>query len=590
MKNLLLNIVILLLITSPFIHSQISLDESYSDWDLISPAYSDVAGDNNGGIIDFKNLLITDTEKYLFLKIEVGSEIILQESNELTLYLDTDNYSTTGFSIKGIGAEIKFVFGNREGVFYSSNTTQTITHVDVGLITSPTYGSDEFEMAFNKSTEINGNKIFNGNSIRIVLKAKNSGGDELPDAGGGVSYTMQNMPVGEAAGYSIKKSNNDYLRILAYNASRDGLFVSGRTERFEKIISTIEPDIIGFGEIYNHTSGETADLISDFLPEGEWYHAKMGYDLVAVSRFPIISSYPINAIDDNQCSGAFLLDLHPKYDCKLLLIVAHPKCCGGDESNQRRQKQIDAIMAFIRDAKGEGGILNIEDNTPIIICGDMNLVGYSQQIKTFLNGDILYEPDYGPDFVPDWDNTGFDDAKPYVTNLPFVFSWHDRESDYSPGRLDFIFYTGSVMQKMNSFNLFTEALPNDSLNFYGLSEDDVTIASDHLPVVADFDLSPISSIGMSDSIHQPKEFILFQNYPNPFNASTVISFQSSVFSKIKITIYDVLGREIAELVNEYKDPGLYEVEFDGSKLQSGIYFCKLQTGFYTLAIKMIALK
>ena len=594
MKNFSITILVFLCAVANVSHSQIFLDDSYSDWDSITPACSDAIGDNNDNVIDFKNLFITDNAEYLFLKVEVGSEIILQEDNELTIYLDTDNNNSTGLSVKGIGAEIKFIFGDRSGVFYSGGDEQAISHSDIGLISSPSHSSNMFEMAINKSTEINGKKIFNNNSIGIVIKAKNTGGDEVPDGNGGILYLFQNNSVGVPADYSIKKINNGHLRILSYNVSRDMLFASGKTERYEKIISTINPDIIGFGEIYNHTSGETADLISGFLPEGNWYHAKMGYDLVAVSRFPITSSFPINAIDDNQGCGAFLLDLRPKYESKLLMIIAHPKCCGGEENNIRRQRQIDAIMAFIRDAKDEGGILTLDNNTPIVICGDMNLVGYADQINTLINGNILYESDYGPDFIPDWDNSGFDDSKPYVTNLPFTFTWRDDESGYSPGRLDFIFYSGSVMNKVNSYNLFTESLPNDSLNYYGFSEDDVTEASDHLPVVADFGLSHVTGIGMTGSIHSPEKFILYQNYPNPFNPNTVISFQSSVFSKIQIRIYDLLGREIAELLNDYKEPGVYEVEFDGASvkdgLNSGIYFCELRAGVHSSVRKMIALK
>jgi hypothetical protein len=72
------------------------------------------------------------------------------------------------------------------------------------------------------------------------------------------------------------------------------------------------------------------------------------------------------------------------------------------------------------------------------------------------------------------------------------------------------------------------------------------------------------------------EYALLQNYPNPFNPKTEISCQSPVTSHLHLAVYDLLGREVATLMNEVKQPGKYSVEFDGSKLASGVYFYRLQ--------------
>jgi hypothetical protein len=95
----------------------------------------------------------------------------------------------------------------------------------------------------------------------------------------------------------------------------------------------------------------------------------------------------------------------------------------------------------------------------------------------------------------------------------------------------------------------------------------------------------------------PGEFILKQNYPNPFNPSTRISYsipaeQNSVNGTHHVTlkVYNVLGNEVATLVNENKNPGEYEVEFDGSNFSSGVYYCKLQMEGRTEVRKMILLK
>ncbi len=88
----------------------------------------------------------------------------------------------------------------------------------------------------------------------------------------------------------------------------------------------------------------------------------------------------------------------------------------------------------------------------------------------------------------------------------------------------------------------------------------------------------------------PVVFILDQNYPNPFNPSTKISWQSPVGSHQSLKIYDVLGNEVATLVDEFLPTGSYEVEFNASDLASGLYLYKLQSGEFVQTRKMILMK
>jgi len=97
-------------------------------------------------------------------------------------------------------------------------------------------------------------------------------------------------------------------------------------------------------------------------------------------------------------------------------------------------------------------------------------------------------------------------------------------------------------------------------------------------------------VGVEDEKTLPTVFALEQNYPNPFNPSTKISWQSPVGSMVTLKVYDVLGNEIATLVNEYKSSGKYEVEFNASTLPSGIYFYQLKAGGFVNTKKMILMK
>lgn len=100
---------------------------------------------------------------------------------------------------------------------------------------------------------------------------------------------------------------------------------------------------------------------------------------------------------------------------------------------------------------------------------------------------------------------------------------------------------------------------------------------------------PPQKIGHNFS-SQISEFSLSQNYPNPFNPATVISYSVAENSFVSLKVYDVLGNEISDLVNEVKEPGKYTVSFDASNLSSGIYFYTLKANSNSLTKKMLLAK
>jgi hypothetical protein len=88
----------------------------------------------------------------------------------------------------------------------------------------------------------------------------------------------------------------------------------------------------------------------------------------------------------------------------------------------------------------------------------------------------------------------------------------------------------------------------------------------------------------------PRVFVLSQNFPNPFNPQTTIVYDIPKECLVTIKVYDVLGKEVASLVNENKKAGSYQVSFDGSRLSSGVYFCKMSAAAHSSLIKMIIMK
>jgi hypothetical protein len=94
----------------------------------------------------------------------------------------------------------------------------------------------------------------------------------------------------------------------------------------------------------------------------------------------------------------------------------------------------------------------------------------------------------------------------------------------------------------------------------------------------------------SAPFHRPDGFILAQNYPNPFNPTTTIQFTIVNRQSTIVNVYDLLGREVAVLVNEVKEPGTYTVQWDANGVSGGVYFYRLRAGDFVQTKRMLMLK
>jgi hypothetical protein len=101
---------------------------------------------------------------------------------------------------------------------------------------------------------------------------------------------------------------------------------------------------------------------------------------------------------------------------------------------------------------------------------------------------------------------------------------------------------------------------------------------------------PSTITGITRSVILPQQFSVEQNYPNPFNPTTTITFHVPSFSMVSVKVFDVLGREVAILLNGQKSVGDYSVQFDASNLSSGVYIYRLQVGSFIDSKKMVLLK
>ena len=94
---------------------------------------------------------------------------------------------------------------------------------------------------------------------------------------------------------------------------------------------------------------------------------------------------------------------------------------------------------------------------------------------------------------------------------------------------------------------------------------------------------------ISDAV-MPETSRLYQNYPNPFNPVTQIKFDLAKAGNVKLSVYNINGQKVAELLNGVQNAGVHTVEFDGSNLNSGVYYCTLEAAGSSLVQKMVLIK
>lgn len=453
-----------------FVRAPVAVDGAFHEWDGTPPAWTDPADDGRG--IDFGRLWVQSDSSRLTLRFEVGCEINLQNDNAIAILIDSDGDASTGRAAGGIGAEFLWRFGERSGVIAVGESEAAVGQEAIGLRQAPTVSSAEFEISLLRRTT-DGVVLIPGPDAWLVLL--DEGGDRLPDEGA-VATPLSQSPPPPPPPVSLERHGAGGIRVLTYNVLFDGLFK--RPGPFSRVLRAVDPDVICFQEIWSHTAEQAADQVSLALPDALWYgaHTTEGH---VISRYPLIES---RAIDEAGNYWA-LIDLpDERYGVDLSVVSAHPPCC---DNEVERQEELDGIAAWVRDLVRSGGH-GLPQGTPLIVAGDMNLVGRSCQVRTLLQGEIADQTTYGESQPLDWDGTPLADAEPRHAGGHDVFTWRDGGSSFAPGKLDYIVYSDSVLRLGNAFVLATEELPLEVLDRYGLRQEDTLEASDHLPVVADF--------------------------------------------------------------------------------------------------------
>jgi hypothetical protein len=158
-----------------------------------------------------------------------------------------------------------------------------------------------------------------------------------------------------------------------------------------------------------------------------------------------------------------------------------------------------------------------------------------------------------------------------------AISWWEHNDDGTFTRYDLT----------NSFSYARRAIPADIDRDGAL---DIVGTGERADKICWWESDLATSIASKTDPEIPNRVTLFQAYPNPFNANSVISYSLPESGNAKIDIFDIQGRKLQTLVDEYKQAGIHKITFDGSNLASGFYFYRLQAGGYSQSRRMVLLK
>lgn len=288
------------------------------------------------------------------------------------------------------------------------------------------------------------------------------------------------------------------LRVVSYNVYWNTIFPSRNSTqaaKFERVVDALDPDILHLQEI-STSQTSVLDLMNTIAPlaGGTWY-THQGGDNVIVSKYPLAMMQTNTTPSGERSQAIALVDLPDGiYATDFYFMNNHYRCCGDEANDPSRQRQSDAIVNWLRDARSPGESVDLPPGTPFAVVGDLNIVGGPQPLQTLIDGNIIDEATYGTDSPPDWDGSQLTDARPLHNVVePEDYTWRNDHDIYDPGRLDFVIYSDSALDVGNQFVLNTVAMSPAELSATGLQQFDITLDDDgenydHLPLVVDFRL------------------------------------------------------------------------------------------------------
>ncbi|MGB1076002.1 MAG: endonuclease/exonuclease/phosphatase family protein [Flavobacteriales bacterium] len=450
--------------------SQISLDNTFEDWGNIQMVASEIPGDG------FAQIGLTHNDDWLFVRLDLEEPVALDEtiiSHGTLMLIDVDDDSATGvdYAEQGLGVDILVDFPDRQVIRYTGGTGIESLN-DLGLNIAPTYSAEKFELAIRRTDA----DLVNSDACRIMMyNTETQSG--FPVGGIAVDFTPSVTP---SFATPLEPHPSALLRVGFWNLN--GRIGNAEAESaMAAMLAATHPDILGLSEVSNTSANAVRNKLNQWLPlpdGNEWHVVKDDWDLMVASQFPIVETHA-----SVHRQFPVLIDVESLLGARMLFVSSHLKCCGGPNNEAQRQAEADEFMGFLRD--GLNGDQSWPNPLPLVYGGDLNMVGLSNPIHTLVSGDIHDETTFGPDFVPDADGTDFTEWPIVQSDHPMDYTWENPESEWLPGKLDYIITSDASLDVVRSFVLNTAEMDGLRLDAYGLDAGTTLQASDHSLVIAD---------------------------------------------------------------------------------------------------------
>lgn len=400
---------------------------------------------------------------------------------QIYIYLDLDNNRKTGYLTGALGADITIDF-TRKVVRWNKQPTADLKLDQAGIRVMPTASKKTYEVAIDREIPIETkDTALLDKTIQWQLADQRSD-ETLPGYDTAFQYSFEGQTVPPFKGTTLTPHSSTDLRLISHNTYNNGLISDKRAPTLKRIYEVLRPDVLTLNECWDISAKRAKRFFNQKLPinnSREWHAIKLDEGNITIAKYPFKNQW---LLEKDMRMSAAMVD-HPVRD--FLLINAHLSCC---DKEQERQNQAKALMNFLEDAHTPGGRLNISKTTPIIVAGDMNLVGSGRTLK-LLTGDSTRSKF----FKPDWDYTPLQVLSTPHTHGHFTYTWQSLESGWPAGKLDYIMYTSSVLSPKKGFTLNTNQIPDSLLSKTKLKSKATSTASDHYPLVADFSFDPYQS-------------------------------------------------------------------------------------------------
>jgi len=426
-------------------------------------------------------------EDFVYVRFTViGDEFTLQNSNRtMALYLDLDSDSQTGVgedapAPDARGADLVVEFSPRTeepgagrgvAVFAvdADGTRRVVRHSDVDLSFCPTYAAPWYEVRLSRrpspscalagplsaAVEVRGMVAMLDESGRASM-VSDSFAAVLPTRGSG-----------EVLRVDVPAPSDDF-RVVSWNVLKSA--PAERPEAFARVLRALRPDAVLLQEWGKSSAGEIEAWFTAFVPSRSGWHAVKSEDgdVAIVARHPLapLPGGVHAAGRDRPVRFVGAVATTPRGD--VLLGSVHLKCCGskGSPEDATRAEEASAVAEWLR---GRSEMPRVR-----VLGGDLNLVGTRAPLDMLRAG-------------VDADGSDLEIAEADVLGDSAMYTWRDGATEFTPGRLDYLLWSGSTVPATGAFVLDTAKLSPGALSRAGLQRPD-TDASDHLPIVIDLDL------------------------------------------------------------------------------------------------------